>query len=78
MSGRRLIAIIVGVVGILLLAVVAFFLIRQNNEPDPVPPAPEEVVVDGELIEQGRLEIKGEFKKRILRRPRQSIRILPM
>jgi Flp pilus assembly protein CpaB len=48
MSGRRLIAIIVGVVGILLLAVVAFFLIRQNNEPDPVPPAPEEVVVDGE------------------------------
>ncbi len=48
MSGRRLIAIIVGVVGILLLAFVAFFLIRQRNEPEPLPTAPVEVVVDGE------------------------------
>jgi len=53
MSGRRVIAIFVGVVGLLLLAVVAFLLIRQSNEPEPAPPVAEEVAVEGEEGEEG-------------------------
>lgn len=51
MSGRRVIAIIVGVVGIVLLALVAYLLIRQSREPEvvvEVPPAQVEGATEGE------------------------------
>ena len=55
MSGRRLIAIIVGVVGIVLLALVAFLLLRQQDEPSSAqPPAPTQAPQsgDGEVQEE--------------------------
>ena len=48
MSGRRLLAIVVGVVGILILAVVVFLLLTQgDDQPEEAAAATPVTVVDG-------------------------------
>ena len=50
MSGRRLIAIIVGIVGLLLLVVIAYLLLNPDDEPPESAAQPSPTPVEGEVV----------------------------